>query len=1230
MKAINMIMIFLAFLGYYTIKAYTYQSNWVLYVKSEKYTDDIELRPGVLTRVVLSVRHQLNGALWDKDYMDKVNFTIAAKDNDNVQFYPNEEINIIPSESPDYIAYIGLKCNHNILGNEYNLDFELKEKKGLDGNNVDCVNLQINPVKVTINNSPTVIDIEPIVTNIPARGFSLFRLKNEIFNIEKVIIMPQGSYNKKKIKIEDIEIKPFLERKRFGKEESDEHGILFDHKFGTEYEYPGLDGQTNITFYLEIYNYHLFDQNTHYTSYQRCFDLSSKSGTVNFEINDKSPPYLNDSVKVAILNSIENVTPKKDKINNIQIKIDLPVAPVLIHCDLHGDGKGEEKHNLHFQDYILNPGQNIIKFNNLNSNNEYKGECTFSSVTLPKTEFKITMGNEKDKDFISPLFPSKSLLGLPQCIEFTLASTNLDTFEERMKKFDDLVYWFCNARMICEQNIISTVKRNFMCTKPEKPEIKNEDKRYRTTTICIGASPGYNPEEIEIENGIDEVNAYFEKQLDYFIQSLSSKEQLNYLFYWHTDMNELQFVSLKRYYDLDEPDLDKINLEVVTDDGLAKRDNLKFRIKSSNEQPIECFYNKEMKIDDQKRFMKLYHNKAGGKSIILNPNEEISFETHLKDCKDKNMFTLYMNCYNLPGAQIRYNQTGIFNAYTYLYTDVAEDQIITISTEEIIDNTTINCAETKNKVNPNCLKGTYNNLDEMLKTKMPDADEKEELEKFNRLSLDAKIDLLDEMFKNFDEEIANLTNTSQIIQNLINKEKFLTKRDCSIYANKSSNDSLNEINNNTEYKNCRENKKIKQKKIIEYLKDNLNCKYLSLLISQNGITNDVEQNIKYIILLIEEVTYNADSFSEGDSEVLLNLTTCLQENYEAYWNQVKEFLDEKGSLNITITAIKEDISNLLINTMANLVKVLHFDEIDNYISEDDKNITNYGLMSSKQGKQIHNSIKQFVKNFNEFGEGFYNLSDSLMINITINNDYKEKPLKEENELDEQAIKYENKGIILLLHPQSMMKEFNAYALQVISYESPLIPIKVEDDKDEIILNTFISITLYDEKGNEIKIDEIPEDIRPQILYDKEYHKYMNSCYFYNEELEDLSEKGVAIEDNYTYDGNEYLKCTTEHLTCFTAGNYYYKPPVKTTKNTETTTTTTTTATRNENKSKTGRTITESDIYALILLGSIFLVILLLVCIICIVKKKRNKKHEEKKKKRTRNIELETISTISSE
>ena len=55
--------------------------------------------------------------------------------------------------------------------------------------------------------------------------------------------------------------------------------------------------------------------------------------------------------------------------------------------------------------------------------------------------------------------------------------------------------------------------------------------------------------------------------------------------------------------------------------------------------------------------------------------------------------------------------------------------------------------------------------------------------------------------------------------------------------------------------------------------------------------------------------------------------------------------------------------------------------------------------------------------------------------------------------------------------------------------------------------------MYDNKGNEIKIDKIPEDISPKILYNKKLYKFMNYCFFYNEEIEDLSEKGIAINDN---------------------------------------------------------------------------------------------------------------------
>jgi len=56
---------------------------------------------------------------------------------------------------------------------------------------------------------------------------------------------------------------------------------------------------------------------------------------------------------------------------------------------------------------------------------------------------------------------------------------------------------------------------------------------------------------------------------------------------------------------------------------------------------------------------------------------------------------------------------------------------------------------------------------------MPETDENEELEKFSKLSESAKNYILDEIFTNFDQEIGNLANSSQIIKKLINNEKFL-------------------------------------------------------------------------------------------------------------------------------------------------------------------------------------------------------------------------------------------------------------------------------------------------------------------------------------------------------------------------------------------------------------------------------------------------------------------------
>ena len=79
MKAIMFVM-FLTILKFSTIKSYKSDpSKWILDIKNENYTDDlIELRPGVLKRIILSIRQQGSITDCDKDSIYKVNFTITS------------------------------------------------------------------------------------------------------------------------------------------------------------------------------------------------------------------------------------------------------------------------------------------------------------------------------------------------------------------------------------------------------------------------------------------------------------------------------------------------------------------------------------------------------------------------------------------------------------------------------------------------------------------------------------------------------------------------------------------------------------------------------------------------------------------------------------------------------------------------------------------------------------------------------------------------------------------------------------------------------------------------------------------------------------------------------------------------------------------------------------------------------------------------------------------------
>ena len=108
-------------------------------------------------------------------------------------------------------------------------------------------------------------------------------------------------------------------------------------------------------------------------------------------------------------------------------------------------------------------------------------------------------------------------------------------------------------------------------------------------------------------------------------------------------------------------------------------------------------------------------------------------------------------------------------------------------------------------------------------------------------------------------------------------------------------------------------------------------------------------------------------------------------------------------------------------------------------------------------------------------------------------------------------------------------------IQVVNFESPLIPIKRNDA--EVTVRDFVDITFYDENNNRININSLAKDERPIILYNSEYYPNLKHCFYFDEVSYNLEVDGVQTEFNYEFNETNNLKCSSEYLTSFTAGDY---------------------------------------------------------------------------------------------
>ena len=290
--------------------------------------------------------------------------------------------------------------------------------------------------------------------------------------------------------------------------------------------------------------------------------------------------------------------------------------------------------------------------------------------------------------------------------------------------------------------------------------------------------------------------------------------------------------------------------------------------------------------------------------------------------------------------------------------------------------------------------------------------------------------------------------------------------------------------------------------------------------------------------MVNEISNNPDSFKEGLSDIIISTTICLQERFDDFWGKVQSKIeDSQMYLNTSISAVKKDVILIIFQTLTNLAEVIHYDEIDGYINP---NRTKTGLILNDQLIKIQNKILDFSKRLNEFGDEIYILSDSKLSQVI---EYKDLNASFKQKI--KPIEIKSKGIIIKIDSNYLLKNYNANYLQVLSFDSPLVSVKSVGEEKEASdsINYFMSIVLYNKKGEEIPINSIDEKYRPEILYLKDKYESLKKCYYYNEDKQELESDGMIVDENFEYNGKKYFKCTSSHLTAFTAGTYNFNSQI---------------------------------------------------------------------------------------
>ena len=1054
---------------------------WNLDIKNKENGNEIILIPGQFTKIYFVLSNLENNNNFIQN--DESSYRLSIEDENIISL--NNDTILTPKESLVYSTYIGINCINliNRWENSYTINLKIESNNDLTDDN----SIQYSNPTVIINRKETIkISLNSLIYNVVEKGSNYLYLNEEIYNVDEISLKNKEIEG---IEFKDIIIKPFGQREILSGDNPANHGILFEYPFGVTKKYNEFnEDETFIEIELSFKNNNL----------EKCFELDN---LISFEVTGVKDE-INEQEKNNIINNFEDYTLKFDSTNKIQLKIDITLNPIIVICELEPKSllpvnsleNFNNKSKKIYKNIFTNDNDKIITINNLAFDVEYYANCEFSTTEYNENEKKkmnITIGNFKNADIVHQLKSSKDKNRIPQCVKFTFDKNKLLDFKKNgellckyfMKK-DEPIKIRDSSTVICE--IIEVSKEN--------------------ATICVSPEPESN---LDVFLS-DEQNKYkFNKKFDEFIENVKT--------YYNVKNIEEKELDLNIY-----PDLITVSIVKIEDSSQEIKFNIDFL--SNNNQQIICYYNRKLS-DENKQFLNM------DSSIVLSPKQkkQLEVELNVETSQFNIIYSLNLKCYNLPYFNYKYVETGPMILYSYLYiSNKYIDQTTIITPKKIL----INCVEKVSQRNPVCLKNNIIPMTELFKTQIPEFVKEIDikLHQFSKLSEDVKKYYMVNLLTNLKYELDNKSkdNHKYYYQKSIECLKYLTYIDCSKYSSGETNDEDKTIKNK-KYIECR-NKKKESIQIIFNLTDyTSDSAYNDIL---NKLGNNLEENLKYVLIFINELSKNPESYEKDNSNIIIDNSIMLQKKFTEYWVKIEDYLkNKKKSSKSYVRILKKEVIFSILEILISVSKIIHFNEIDGYIDKEHNSITKSGLILYDKAVDIHNGILNISPFLNEFNQNIYQFS-GISFSIV--------EMMKDNNTDlytkKKTIKI-NEDIKIEININYLLGNYQAKTLQILVFDSPLISVIPCKDSNQYsnTVNHFISIRLFKDDGEIIPIKNIDKNYRTNILYNQKRFKTLKGCYYFNETLELLAYDGL-IDDSYTPNFlDKYFKCTASHLALFTVG-----------------------------------------------------------------------------------------------